>query len=401
MSPQTRIYVSGAFCFGESLAVTNLLVANYSTVILWCLHVHANADLFMNDTLLVTNGVYKEGQTMNLPSRLAILHKKGISVMISVGSGGVDDWYNIEALLTKYGTGEANPLYKNMAALRAAMRNAGGDIDAIDFDNEDNLKSSVMVDFAIMLQKIHYPAVTFCPAAEPDVWQHALTDLVGKFGPDFVSAVHLQCYSGGKINQLKDWSPIIPASGSNALFIPGLATDQTEPGPWWDKDTDSPGGSVKPYPNMAQPANGDWSTLLRQGNYASADLAMQSCDGPETFFFYCNQPVNIGTRIYKTGDAVFFGGSTLQWVTIPQCTGYALSNGCTNIYDPMPRACPKDIQDQFYTWGKDTKPINGGFIWMYDSIVNCVLSGPCGEGGQPIAQIAIAYKEAIIKGLGG
>jgi hypothetical protein len=37
---------------------------------------------------------------------------------------------------------------------------------------------------------------------------------------------------------------------------------------------------------------------------------------------------------------------------------------------------------------------------MYDSIVDCVLSGPCGEGGDTVATVAIAYKNAIVNGLG-
>lgn len=401
MAVQTRIYASGAFCFGETIAVNDLLYAKYSAVILWSLHVHAGGDLWINDTLLVANGVYNEGQPMNLASRLATLRKNGTAILFSVGSGGADDWGNIQNLIDKYGIGPVNPLYQNMLALKTAMKNAGGDIDAIDFDNEDNLNADVLVKFTTLIQALNYSSVTFCPWTSPDIWQNALTQVVKKFGPNYVSAIHLQCYSGGNGTSPQDWYPIITAAGSKALMIPGLATNQANPGPWWDNDNNRPGGSVVETPNVAQFGGGDWSGMLRKGNYATPEDAMKSCNGPETFFFYCKEPVNLGPgKQFVKGDAVFFGGY-FKWGSAPQCTGYSLSGGCSNIYDPMDNACPKDVNAQFYTWGKGQYPVNGGFIWMYDSIVNCVLSGQCGEQGQSVGQIAASFKDAIVKGLGG
>lgn len=400
MSPQARIYASGAFCFGEYVAVENLLTANYPAVILWSMHVHPNADLYMNNTLVVSGGVYQEAQPMDLPARLATLYRKGISVIFSVGAGGVDDFTNIGNLINEYGTGPSNPLYQNFAALKNAMMKAGGDIDGIDFDNEDSDNATIMVNFGILLQGIGYSSVTFCPYTNTGLWQSTLTQLVQQFGPDFVSALHVQCYSGGRGQSPQPWGELISAAGSNALLIPGLATNQAGPGPWWQNSVQQPGPSVKTYPSVAQYGNGDWSSKLRQGNYASADAAMQSCLGPETFFFYCNQPVNLGPgKIFQTGDAVFFGGNP-QWGSAPQCTGYALSGGCSNTYNNG-GACPNDLQNQYQQWSSGKYPVNGGFIWLYDSIVDCVLSGPCGEGGDTVAQVAAAYKNAIVNGLGG
>ena len=143
---------------------------------------------------------------------------------------------------------------------------------------------------------------------------------------------------------------------------------------------------------------GDWSSMLRQGNYATVDDAMASCVGGVTFFFYCNQPVSFGPgKEYNTGDAVFFGGIP-QWSSAPQCTGYALSNGCYNPYNTN-GACPDDLQTQYSKWANGKYPVNGGFIWTYDSIVSCVLSGPCGEAGDDVATVATAYKNAIVNGL--
>lgn len=398
MNPQPRIYASGAFCFGEAVAVDNLIAAQYPAVILWSLHVNSSGDLIMNNTQIVSNGVYQEAQPMNLPTRLAALYQKGISIIFSVGAGGTSDYMNINNLINQYGIGPSNPLYTNFAALKTAMVNAGGNIDAIDFDNEDYLESEVMVNFGTLLADIGFSSVTFCPYSDLSVWQDTLKQLVQSFGPDFVSAVHLQCYSGGAYNDPQQWGQMISEEGSNALLIPGLATNQAYAGPWWQRSSQQPGQSVKEYPDVAMYGGGDWSSILRVANFPNADAAMASCVGGETFFFYCNQPVNLGPgKQFETGDAVFFGGLP-QWGSATQCTGYALSNGCTNIYNDG-GACPDNLQQQYNQWSNKKYPVNGGFIWLYDSIVNCVLSGPCGESGDSVATVAIAYKNAITNGL--
>ncbi|WP_276486034.1 hypothetical protein [Paraflavitalea pollutisoli] len=398
MNPQARIYVSGAFCFGKQVAVSNLLEANYNAIIVWSLHVNAAGDLIMNNTPIVTNGVYSEQQTMDLPARLATLYQKGISVIFSVGAGGTSDFTNINNLINQYGIGPDNPLYTNFSVLKSTMVNAGGNIDAIDFDNEDLFESGVMIQFGSMLHDIGYSSVTFCPYFDTSLWQETLQELTNRYGPNFVSAFHLQCYSGGAGNVPSEWGKVIAQCKSNALLIPGLATNQAGPGTWWQSSTNQPGSSVKTYPNVAQYGNGDWSSVLRQGNYPSADAAMQSCIGGETFFFYCNQAVGFGGKVFQQGDAVFFGGNP-QWGSAPQCTSYALANGCSNIYNNN-GACPNDLQAQFGQWAKQPYPPTGGFIWLYDSIVNCVLSGPCGEGGDTVATVCSLYKEAIIQGVG-
>lgn len=76
---------------------------------------------------------------MNLPARLAQLHKAGVEIIFSVGAGRTSDFTNIATLLGGKPGGPGNVIYDNFQALKQAMVAAGGDIDAIDFDNEDNL----------------------------------------------------------------------------------------------------------------------------------------------------------------------------------------------------------------------------------------------------------------------
>ena len=412
MSVQTRIYASGAFAFGEQAAVNNLLAADYSAVIVWSVHVNSVGTLILNDTEFVSNGVYAEAAPMNLPARIAQLYKKGVQIIFSVGAGGTQDFTNIQTLLNGGIPTQGNALYDNFAALKAAMVSAGGDINAIDFDNEDNMNTETMVNFGCMLANIGYSSVTFCPYYTDPVWTDTYTQLLQQNGNSFVSAIHLQCYSGGGGSNPQDWGQMIANASGNTLLIPGLATNQTAPGNWWDGDNNQPGGSVVKTADVAMYGQGDWSGMLRQGNYASADIAMQPYNkgggiyGGETFFFYCNSYLNLGPgKEFQPGDAVFFGGSP-WWGSAPQCDGYSLSGGCTNIYNPpIPYppstvgACPSDLQTTYSGWNNQQYPVNGGFIWLYDSIVNCVLSGCCGEAGQDTAAVATAYQQAIVNGL--
>jgi hypothetical protein len=133
---------------------------------------------------------------------------------------------------------------------------------------------------------------------------------------------------------------------------------------------------------------------------------MQAAPGGETFFFYCRGPLDLGPgKQFRAGDAVFFAGQP-WWGSAPQCDGYALSGGCTNIYN-MSGACPSDLQTQYAAWKTQAYPPgsgklyppNGGFIWLYDSIVSCILGGCCGGTEKAPATTALAYRQAITNGL--
>ena len=73
------------------------------------------------------------------------------------------DFQNIGALLAAGSGVPGQPLYDNFQALKNAMVAGGGDIDAIDFDNENDMQTSIMVGFGSMLASIGYASVTFCP----------------------------------------------------------------------------------------------------------------------------------------------------------------------------------------------------------------------------------------------
>ena len=396
MSTHTRIYAGGAIAFGGQPAINDLLDAQYSGVIVWSVHVTPDGTLILNNTQIVSKGIYQEAEQMDLPGRLAQLYKKGIQIIFSVGAGGTQDFQNIGSLLNGGVPGKGNALYDNFKALKDAMVKGGGDIDAIDFDNEDDMQTGIMVNFGLMLADIGYKSVTFCPYYTSPVWTDTYSQLLDKKGKEFVSAIHLQCYSGGAGNSPEPWGKMIADAGGETLLIPGLATNQAEPGPWWNNG--SQGGSVVKTQNVAMYGQGDWSGMLRVGNYASANDAMQDTKGGETFFFYCRGYLNLGPdKQFQTGDAVFFAGEP-WWGSAPQCDAYSLSGGCSNIYNEG-GACPSDLQTQFAEWKKEAHPPDGGFIWLYDSVVDCLLSGCCGGTEKDSKTTAKDYREAITKGL--
>src|SRR5690349_7983760 len=197
MTASTRIYAGGAIAFGGQPVINDLLAAGYNSVIVWSVHVAPDGNLILNDTQIVSGGVYQEATPMNLPARLAQLRQAGVEIIFSVGAGGTCDFTTIAALLNGQPGGPGNLIYDNFKALKQAMVAAGGDIDAIDFDNEDNLESGVMVNFAQTLANIGYAHVTFCPYDGPSIWYDTMKQLVASQGSGFVNAIHLQCYSGG------------------------------------------------------------------------------------------------------------------------------------------------------------------------------------------------------------
>lgn len=398
MSISTRIYAGGAIAFGGQPAIDDLIAAGYSAVIVWSVHVASDGTLALNDTQIVSDGVYQEAETMDLPSRLAQLRNAGMQIIFSVGSGGVHDFQHIGALLQQ-GTGPGTPLYDNFKALKDAMVAGGGDIDAIDFDNEDDMQASIMVGFGSVLANIGYASVTFCPFYAPDsTWTDTYTQLRSSYGNGFVSAIHLQCYSGGEDTTPEPWGELIASNGGGTLLIPGLATNQAGAGPWWQKSINAPGSSVVTTPNVAMYGHADWSGMLRTGNYASADLAMQDTKGGETFFFYCRGYLDLGPgKQFQPGDAVFFAGEP-WWGSAPQCDAYSLSGGCTNTYN-ADGACPSDLQARYAGWKTETYPPDGGFIWLYDSVVSCLLSACCGGTEKSPATTATLYRQAITNGL--
>src|SRR5260370_8730855 len=99
MPVSTRIYASCALAFGGQPAVDDLKASGYSTVLVWSVHVDAYGSLYLNDTLFVFRGAYKETQPMDLPARLAQLRTAGLEVLFSVVPGETSAFPHTATLL--------------------------------------------------------------------------------------------------------------------------------------------------------------------------------------------------------------------------------------------------------------------------------------------------------------
>src|SRR5258708_39211869 len=73
-------------------------------------------------------------------------------VTFSIGSSNFGDWQDIKALVNAQGTGMDSILYKDFAALKAAIPA----LDAIDFDDENSFDSPTTLAFGVMLGQLGY-----------------------------------------------------------------------------------------------------------------------------------------------------------------------------------------------------------------------------------------------------
>ncbi|HVZ38224.1 MAG TPA: lysyl endopeptidase [Candidatus Kapabacteria bacterium] len=225
MSITAAVYCWEALYSGGQPVIDNLKASGFTTVLAWSVHVSAtNADLTLNDTVIVTDGTYVGDPAW--PGLLAQLKTGTTSVnrlLFSVGSGGgPTDFGNIQQLINRFGTGPTSPLYKNFAALLSVIPS----IDGIDFDDEDSYNQDTVVQFAQMLAAIGYKQITFCPYTDMQFWAGCLQALQNS-NPGLVTAYNLQCYAGGSINvyEIPQWiASIKPILGDAAasFILPGL-----------------------------------------------------------------------------------------------------------------------------------------------------------------------------------
>jgi len=153
--------------------------------------------------------------------------------------------------------------------------------------------------------------------------------------------------------------------------------------------------------NAAQYEGADWSNYVKTvPNCTPAQAQLIAFQDPGiSYFFYCrDHMVLTNGRSFKRGDAVFFNSTQAPWYgSAPQCDAYYLSGPVENLYNQPLGACPSDLQNQYKAWGSSL--IDGGFIWLYDSIVACLLTSCCnGSLKQPVAT-TLAYRQAITNGL--
>lgn len=109
--------------------------------------------------------------------------------------------------MSEHGTGESTAWYRNWVQVRQDM-----DIDAIDFNDENSYDSNSLIQLGEMMSRIGY-RVTLCPYNNQNVWR----SVKAKLG-DKVDAINLQCYDGGRNNDIRTWNTYFGGLKVTPLF---------------------------------------------------------------------------------------------------------------------------------------------------------------------------------------
>jgi hypothetical protein len=176
--------------------IRELKKSGFNELIVWSVEVNPTGDLNLNGEFPLTSaGAYIGDQTYpDFPADLAKMKKGTVTrVTLSIGSSNYGDWEDIQSLVESQGTGKDSILYKDFAALKAALP-----IDAIDFDDENGYDSSSTIKFAVMLGKLGYN-VTMDPYTNASYWTSVVSQINNKRAGT-VDGIHLQTYAGGEGN---------------------------------------------------------------------------------------------------------------------------------------------------------------------------------------------------------
>jgi hypothetical protein len=218
----TGIFGGGPFYKNSANNITEIENSGFTEAIVWSVEVSSTGDLNFNGEFpLTSGGVYVGNSTWpDFPAQMAQLKQGTVKrVTFSIGSSNVGDWQDITALVKAQGTGPSSILYKDFAALKAAIPS----IDAIDFDDENSFDSPTTIQFGVMLGQLGYHVVPD-PFDNSSYWTNVVSQINAQLAGT-VDGVHLQAYAGGSGNN--------PCQGWNFGSVPVF------PGLWDLNDTPS------------------------------------------------------------------------------------------------------------------------------------------------------------------
>jgi hypothetical protein len=209
--------------------IAELKKSGFNELIVWSVEVNSVGDLNLNGEFPLTSaGTYIGNQTHpQFPADLAAIKNGTVTrVTLSVGSSNYGDWEDIMALVNAQGTGPDSILYKDFAAIKAALP-----VDAIDFDDENGYDAPSTIKFAVMLSSLGYK-VTMNPYTNNEYWTSTVA-AINKQSAGTVDAIHLQTFAGGYGNSpCKGWNfgsvPVYPGISDQSSAPPYLTPAQTQ-----------------------------------------------------------------------------------------------------------------------------------------------------------------------------
>ncbi len=293
----TGVFGGGPLYINAANNINELKNSGFTEVIVWSVEVFSNGDLNFNGEFpLTSGGVYVGNQTHpDFAGNIALLKQGTVQrITFSIGSSNFGDFQNIKALVNAQGTGPDSILYKDFAALKAAIPA----LDAIDLDDENSYDSASTIAFSVMLGKLGYK-ITPDPYTNSSYWINVVSQINSQL-PGTVDGVHLQAYAGGAGNN--------PCVGWNFGSVP------VWPGLWDLNDTPSQVQSIMSGWNRQCGITGGFMWLYDDfdgtglaAQYASAiNNAVASSgftlSGPSSIF------INQGSTASATITITDFGG---------------------------------------------------------------------------------------------
>lgn len=233
--------------------IKEIRTSGFNELIVWSVEVNSAGDLNLNGEFPLTSaGAYIGNQTYpKFPNQLAYVKQGAVTrVTFSVGSSNYGDWEDIKALVKKQGTGPDSILYKDFAALKAALP-----IDAIDFDDENSYDAPSTTKFAVMLAKLGYK-VTMNPYTNNQYWISLVSEINAKQAGT-VDGIHLQTFAGGEGNSpCNGWNfgsvPVYPGISDQSSAAPYLTPAKTQAKmAGWHKQCGITGGWVWIFDQIA------------------------------------------------------------------------------------------------------------------------------------------------------
>lgn len=310
-SGYTGIFGGGPFYKNAANNITEIANSGFTEAIVWSVEVNSVGDLNFNGEFpLTSKGVYVGNQThSDFAANMALLKKGTVKrITFSVGSSNFGDWQDVTALVKAQGTGPKSILYRDFAALKAAIPS----LDAIDIDDENSYDAPTTVAFAVMLGKLGYKAMPD-PYTNNAYWI-SLVSQINAQAPGTVDGIHLQAYAGGSGND--------PCSGWNFGSVPVF------PGLWDLNDTPAQVQTIMSGWHSTCGIQGGFMWLYDDfvGNglakqYASAINAAVTSNGftlsgPSNVFL--NQKAMSTTPITITDFGGFHGTVTLTLSALPK-----------------------------------------------------------------------------------
>jgi hypothetical protein len=307
----TGIFGGGPFYKNAASNITEIEHSGFTEAIVWSVEVNSVGDLNLNGEFpLTSKGVYVGDQThSDFASNMALLKQGTVKrITFSIGSSNVGDWQNITALVKAQGTGPSSILYKDFAALKAAIPA----LDALDFDDENSFDSPTTVSFGVMVGNLGYHIVPD-PYFDSSYWTSLVSQINTQL-PGTVDGVHLQAYAGGTGNS--------PCSGwdfGSVPVWPGLWDADYTPSQvqtimsGWHSQCGITGGFMWLYDDFV--GNGLAAQYAAAINNA-VDTTGFTLSGPSSVFLNQNSTANAAITI--TDSNGFKGTVALTVSTLPK-----------------------------------------------------------------------------------